>query len=84
MKTFARLENDVVREILAAEKLPEFHPDLDWRDVTEVLGITEGWLVTESGFEAPRQTRPTWSRIFGWSGRSDHGVSKSTKGSGGN
>lgn len=33
MKHYARIEQDVVIEVLAADIKPEFHPALEWVDV---------------------------------------------------
>lgn len=53
MKTFVRVEDGEVAEIFKADKLPEFHPDLDWRDATAISGISEGWIVTGNSSFAP-------------------------------
>ncbi|WP_148716683.1 DUF4376 domain-containing protein [Chitinolyticbacter meiyuanensis] len=53
MRTYARIEQGVVVELLQAEQLPEFHPLLNWRDVSTVPGIAEGWRETGESFVAP-------------------------------
>lgn len=56
MKKFARIEGGEVREILKAKELPPFHPDLDWREVTDVLGVGERWTVSGTTWSAPAPT----------------------------
>lgn len=62
MKTYARIQNGKVVEILNALSLPPFHPDLDWRDATSVAGVSEGWAVTAAGvFSQPAS--PTLAQL---------------------
>lgn len=49
---FARIENDIVVEILNAFALPDFHPDLIWvENVPDE--VQEGWLYDGSSFSDP-------------------------------
>lgn len=55
MKTYARIENGVVVELLATDGdiTKMFHPAMIWVDVSSIAGITEGWLRSGAGFEPP-------------------------------
>ena len=51
MKTFARIQNDVVVELLAADTLPDFHPDLQWVQCS--ADVQEGYIYKNGSFAAP-------------------------------
>lgn len=54
MKTYALVEGGVVKEMFSERtERPLLHPDLDVRDVTDVQGVAEGWLVVGDAFTAP-------------------------------
>ncbi|MBL4761291.1 MAG: hypothetical protein JKY93_01160 [Gammaproteobacteria bacterium] len=48
---FARLENNIVMEVMDVEMLPEFHPDLIWVTCTSEVG--EGFIYDNSIFIDP-------------------------------
>jgi hypothetical protein len=54
MKTYARIADDVVVELvmLAGPIAGRFHPSLAWIDVTGKK-IAVGWLVSDGSFSAP-------------------------------
>ncbi len=54
MKTYARIEQGVVVEILTSAVDPHtiFYPSLQWQEVTSP-GVLPGWLLTATGFTAP-------------------------------
>lgn len=55
MKTYARIENNIVVELLDTDgDIAEmFHPDMVWVDVSSVDGIAEGWRVLGGDFVPP-------------------------------
>jgi hypothetical protein len=57
-RTYARIENAAVAELLTTAAAPAelFHPALDWVDVTG-QGVGVGWRQTEAGF-APSPAPP--------------------------
>ncbi len=58
MKTYARLESNVVVELFETN-VPIgtlFHPGLHWIDVTDVSGIEAGWRHDGVGFAQPAPT----------------------------
>ncbi len=54
MKTYARIENGVIAELLTTASDPAkiFHPLLTWRECI-TPGAEAGWLATATGFIAP-------------------------------
>lgn len=54
MKTYARIENGAIAELLTTASDPAkiFHPLLTWRECT-TPGAEHGWLATATGFIAP-------------------------------
>lgn len=48
---FARLENNIVMEVMDVETLPEFHPGLIWVSCTS--GVGEGFIHDNGTFENP-------------------------------
>lgn len=65
MKTFARIEADIVCELLKADQLPDFHPDLEWVDVSKVKGIAEGWTRSGDRFSDTRTPAPPVDELAG-------------------
>ncbi len=61
MKTYARLVDGIVAELLttAANPVQLFHPSLQWVDVTSQTGIQIGSVQNGSGFIAPPAPTPT-------------------------
>ncbi len=59
MKTYARIQNAVVLELLTTAGDPThlFNPALQWREVT-TPGVQVGWIVSATGFAAPVVTTP--------------------------
>ena len=59
MKTYARLENHVVAEIIntTGDIAKLFHPSLVWVDVTG-KGVQVGWVQNSNGSFAPPPTPP--------------------------
>ena len=55
MKTYARIGNNAVLELLATTANPSllFHPTLQWVDVTAQPGIQVGFVQGASGFVPP-------------------------------
>jgi hypothetical protein len=55
MKTYARLVNGVVAELLCTPQNPSqlFNPALQWVDVTAQTGIQVGDIESGTGFAAP-------------------------------
>lgn len=52
MATFALIRNDVVHQIFDAD--PHLGDDFDVRDVSDVTGIDQGWVVKKNGsYSAP-------------------------------
>lgn len=51
MKTFARIDDGRVAEILTAEELPEFHPSLVWVEANQAVEV--GWTYEGQFFAAP-------------------------------
>jgi len=60
MKTYARIEDGVVAELLttAGDIAEMFHPELTWLDVTAVAGIAEGWTLAGTTFSRPQTSAP--------------------------
>jgi len=61
MKTFVRVENGIVREIIIADELPPFHPDVaqQFVDATGIEGIVEKWTFDGTDFHQPVDEPPT-------------------------
>ena len=55
MKKFGRFENNKVVEVLEAEKLPEFHPSLNWREIPDIAG--EGWIERDNEIISPEDAK---------------------------
>jgi hypothetical protein len=55
MKTYARIQNDVVAELFStdADISQLFNPVLFWVDVTGQTAIAEGWRYDGASFSAP-------------------------------
>ena len=55
MKTYARLHDGVVAELLRTDLdiVGRFNPALIWIDVSLLPGIAEGWLETAAGLVSP-------------------------------
>lgn len=51
MKTFARIENEKVVEIIRADVLPMFHPSLTW--VEAAAAVEEGWIYANGTISPP-------------------------------
>lgn len=51
MRTYARIENNVIVEILKAPMLPAFHPSLIWMDAPEEVDY--GWTVSGGSLVPP-------------------------------
>lgn len=53
-KTFARIENGAIAELLQSDDAPagRFHPSLVWMDVTG-LPVQLGWVEGSGGFTPP-------------------------------
>lgn len=60
MKTYARIENAIVVEILTTERgiVGWFHPALLWIDATGVEGLVEGWHYDGMHFTASVSPTP--------------------------
>jgi hypothetical protein len=60
MKTYARLVNGIVAELLttAANPAQLFYPTLQWIDVTSQSGIQVGYIQSGAGFTAPPAPTP--------------------------
>lgn len=60
MKTYARIQDGVVAELLTtdADIAEMFHPELTWLDVTTVAGIVEGWTLAGTTFSPPQPAAP--------------------------
>lgn len=60
MKTYARIENDAVVELLTTDgEITEmFHPDLVWVDVSDISSISEGWKKSGSTFYPSAEPAP--------------------------
>ena len=58
MKTYARIQNEVVAELLTTDLdiAGCFNPTLIWVDVSAVSGIAPGWQQDPSGFSPPAAT----------------------------
>jgi hypothetical protein len=54
-RTYARIQNDAVVELLATngDISTIFHHDLHWVDVSAVKGIAHGWVYDGRGFIPP-------------------------------
>jgi len=55
MAYFARIEDDVVVELLQADSLPEFHPSLTWVDSNSA--VYEGWAYDGNSFTDPESIK---------------------------
>ena len=55
MKTFARVQNDLVAELFrtTGDLTGMFHPSLSWIDISERPEITEGWRFDGQSFAPP-------------------------------
>ena len=55
MKTYARVEHGVVRELVETDQPIEdlFHPGLLWVDIQGMPGVCPSWTVTQEGFSPP-------------------------------
>lgn len=53
MKTFARIENGVVREVIRAEALPPLHPDVAAQFIEAPDEASEGWVLNGGQLRAP-------------------------------
>lgn len=55
MKKYARSSGNVVVELFETDGdiTTMFHPDIVWRDVTDIVGIAEGWEDDGVTFSAP-------------------------------
>jgi hypothetical protein len=53
MKTYARIDNGAVAELIETEAAPDtlFHPSLVWVEVAPPVAV--GWLQSPGGFAAP-------------------------------
>ena len=60
MKTYARLQNDRVAELLSSAIDPSmlFFPSLQWIDITGQSGIQIGYMQSANGFVPPPQPAP--------------------------
>jgi hypothetical protein len=59
MKTYARIENGAVAELLSTEADPAqlFHPALHWAEVMQP-GVAVGWSWGPAGFAPPATATP--------------------------
>ncbi len=55
MKTYARISNNVVAELLMTEMDPSdlFYPSLQWVDVTAQPSVQVGYVLVSDGFQPP-------------------------------
>ena len=55
MKTFARIDGQVVAELLTTDLdiAGRYNPALIWIDVSSVIGISPGWQQSATGFFPP-------------------------------
>ena len=55
MKTYARIQDGVVVELLVTDLdiTARFNPALIWVDVSKIAGIQPGWQQTPDGFAKP-------------------------------
>jgi hypothetical protein len=60
MKTYARIANNAVAELLTTASDPSllFYPSLQWIDVTAQPGIQVGYVQDPSGFRTPPPPAP--------------------------
>lgn len=60
MKTYARVSNGVVAELVSTDVDPAtlFYPSLQWQLVTD-SAVVPGWLVSATGFTPPVPPAPT-------------------------
>lgn len=66
MKTFARIENDKVVELLKADELPEFHPSLRWVECpaqTAVGWVFDGTSCLPPAIDIPSEKVKVWDAI---------------------
>jgi hypothetical protein len=69
MKTYARIQDGAVAELLIADPdiTGRFNPALVWVDVSTVIGIAPGWRQEISGFApppaAPAPEAPTLAQL---------------------
>lgn len=53
---FARLENNIVKEIFEGDSLPEFHPSFVWiSDIGD--SVSEGWVYDGEDFSSPEDLK---------------------------
>jgi hypothetical protein len=55
MRTYARIQDGIVAELIAtdADIADMFHPDLRWVDATDAAGVSPGWRYDGAHFSAP-------------------------------
>jgi hypothetical protein len=53
MKRFARVENGIVREVIVAKELPEFHEDIRKQFSEAPANVKEGWTFDGEAFTPP-------------------------------
>lgn len=58
MARFARIEKGIVREILVADKLPPFTPEITAQFRECSVGVREGWTFDGVNWEAPKPPPP--------------------------